>query len=32
MHEIDNSKSKWKPYLDLFPCYEELDLPMFWNE
>ena len=31
MFECNNENSKWKPYLDLFPDYNLLDLPMFWE-
>ena len=32
MHECSNPTSKWAPYLNIFPNYENLDLPMFWDE
>jgi hypothetical protein len=32
MHESNNKSSKWSTYLDLFPDYQNLDLPHFWNE
>ena len=32
MHECSNPSSKWSAYLNLFPNYEHLDLPMYWNE
>ena len=31
MYEYTNPDSKWRPYLDLFPDYAELDPPMFWG-
>ncbi|XP_072164344.1 N-lysine methyltransferase setd6-like [Diadema setosum] len=31
MYEYGNAQSKWRPYLDLFPDYNELDPPMFWD-
>jgi len=31
MYESNNPDSKWKTYLDLFPGYNQLDLPMFWS-
>ncbi|CAL1537075.1 unnamed protein product [Lymnaea stagnalis] len=31
LHEENNPTSKWRPYLDLFPDFETLDLPMFWE-
>lgn len=32
MHELSIPNSKWQPYLDLFPNYDYLDLPMFWEK
>ncbi len=32
MHECSNPNSKWSAYLNLFPNYDHLDLPMYWNE
>ena len=32
MHECANPNSKWAPYLNVFPDYNSLDLPMFWEE
>lgn len=32
MHETTSPNSRWRPYLDLFPDYSELDLPMFWSK
>nr|XP_054768302.1 N-lysine methyltransferase setd6-like [Lytechinus pictus] len=31
MYEYTNPSTKWRPYLDLFPDYTELDQPMFWD-
>ena len=31
MHEIITPNSFWRPYLDLVPNYDEMDLPMFWK-
>ncbi|XP_787519.5 N-lysine methyltransferase setd6 [Strongylocentrotus purpuratus] len=31
MYEHTNRSSRWRPYLDLFPDYSELDQPMFWD-
>ncbi|XP_013416662.1 N-lysine methyltransferase setd6 [Lingula anatina] len=31
MYEYTNPQSKWKPYLELVPEFEELHLPMFWE-
>ena len=30
MYEYNNPDSVWRPYLDLVPDFDELDLPMFW--
>lgn len=32
MYEANNPESKWKSYLRLFPNYELLDMPMFWDK
>jgi len=32
IHETNNPNSKWKPYLELLPNFDELDLPMFWPQ
>uniref|UniRef100_A0A2C9LXK3 Uncharacterized protein n=1 Tax=Biomphalaria glabrata TaxID=6526 RepID=A0A2C9LXK3_BIOGL len=29
--ETNNPSSKWKPYLDLFPNPDSIDLPIFWE-
>ncbi|XP_072037649.1 N-lysine methyltransferase setd6-like [Amphiura filiformis] len=31
MFEYTNQTSKWRPYLDLCPDFDELDQPMFWS-
>ncbi|XP_012942376.1 N-lysine methyltransferase setd6 [Aplysia californica] len=31
LHEQSNPSSAWRPYLDLVPDYDALDLPMFWE-
>ena len=30
LHEYTNPTSQWRPYMDLVPDFDELDLPMFW--
>lgn len=32
MYEANNPESKWKSYLHLFPNYDLLDMPMFWDK
>ena len=32
LYEYTKPDSKWRPYLDLVPDYDLLDLPMFWKE
>ncbi len=32
MSETNNPNSNWSSYLKLFPDYEKLDLPMFWDD
>ncbi|XP_055862174.1 N-lysine methyltransferase setd6-like [Biomphalaria glabrata] len=31
LFETNNPSSKWKPYLDLFPNPDSIDLPIFWE-
>ena len=30
MYERLNPESKWRPYLDAFPNFDDIELPMFW--
>lgn len=32
MYEQTNPKSKWRPYLDMFPNFSDQELPMFWDK
>ncbi len=32
MYEYTNTNSKWQPYLQLIPNFDQLDLPMFWKK
>ena len=31
LQEQADPDSKWRPYLDLVPDFQELDLPIFWE-
>ncbi|ELT98776.1 hypothetical protein CAPTEDRAFT_151537 [Capitella teleta] len=31
MYEYTSPSSRWKPYFDLVPDFDQLDLPMFWS-
>ncbi|XP_076469350.1 N-lysine methyltransferase setd6-like [Babylonia areolata] len=32
LYEYNNPQSAWRPYLDLVPDSDQLDLPMFWSQ